>query len=98
MNISKKINGDQLEIELEGRLDTTTAPELEAELKKGLDDVKTLTFNLAKVEYVSSAGLRTLLFAKKLMHNKGYVKIINTNDIVNEVFKVTGFDELLDIE
>lgn len=98
MNISKKINGDQLEIGLEGRLDTTTAPELEAELKKGLDDVKTLTFNLAKVEYVSSAGLRALLFAKKLMHNKGYVKIINTNDIVNEVFKVTGFDELLDIE
>ncbi len=98
MNISKKINGDQLEIGLEGRLDTTTAPELEEELKNGLDDVKTLTFNLAKVEYVSSAGLRTLLFAKKLMHNKGYVKIINTNDIVNEVFKVTGFDELLDIE
>lgn len=98
MTITKNLNGDLLEIALDGRLDTMTAPELEEELKKSLDGIKNLTVDMKNLEYVSSAGLRTLLIAKKQLHNKGNVKIVNANDIVKEVFEVTGFDELLDVE
>ena len=75
-----------------------TAPELEAEIKAGLGDVKSVIFNMENLEYISSAGLRTLLMAKRELHNKGTVKVINANEIVKEVFEVTGFDSLLDIE
>lgn len=98
MTITKKLNGDQLEIVLEGRLDTMTAPDLEQVIRESLDNVKNLTVDMKNLEYVSSAGLRTLLIAKKQLHNKGNVKIVNANDIVKEVFEVTGFDELLDVE
>ena len=98
MTMTKNLNGDQLEIALEGRLDTMTAPDLEQEIKTSLDNVKDLVVDMKNLEYVSSAGLRTLLIAKKTLHNKGNVKIINANDIVKEVFEVTGFDNLLDIE
>ena len=98
MTITKNLNGDQLVIALEGRLDTMTAPDLEQEIKTSLDNVKDLVVDMKNLEYVSSAGLRTLLIAKKTLHNKGNVKIINANDIVKEVFEVTGFDNLLDIE
>ena len=98
MKITKNLSGDQLNVALEGRLDTTTAPELENELKDSLDNVKELVFDFKGLEYVSSAGLRTLLFAKKALHNKGNVKILNSNEIVKEVFEVTGFIDLLDIE
>ena len=98
MIITKKLNGDKLDIALEGRLDTMTAPDLEKELKDCLADVKELTIDMAKLEYISSAGLRTLLMAKKTLHNKGTVKVVNANDIVKEVFEVTGFDSLLDIQ
>ncbi len=98
MTITKNLNGDQLEIVLEGRLDTMTAPDLEQVIRESLDNVKNLTVDMKNLEYVSSAGLRTLLIAKKKLHNKGNVKIVNANDIVKEVFEVTGFDELLDVE
>ncbi|WP_026662452.1 STAS domain-containing protein [Butyrivibrio proteoclasticus] len=98
MTITKNLNGDQLEIVLEGRLDTMTAPDLEQVIRESLDNVKNLTVDMKNLEYVSSAGLRTLLIAKKQLHNKGNVKIVNANDIVKEVFEVTGFDELLDVE
>ena len=98
MIITKKLNGDKLNIALEGRLDTMTAPDLEKELKESLADVKDLTIDMSKLEYISSAGLRTLLMAKKTLHNKGNVVIVNANDIVKEVFEVTGFDSLLDIQ
>ena len=98
MTITKNLNGDQLEIALEGRLDTMTAPDLEQEIRTSLDNGKDLVVDMKNLEYVSSAGLRTLLIAKKTLHNKGNVKIINANDIVKEVFEVTGFDNLLDIE
>ena len=98
MIITKNINGDKLDVALEGRLDTMTAPDLEKELKESLADVKTLTIDMSKLEYISSAGLRTLLMAKKTLHNKGNVVIVNANDIVKEVFEVTGFDSLLDIQ
>ena len=98
MTITKNLNGDQLEIVLDGRLDTMTAPDLEQVIRESLDNVKNLTVDMKNLEYVSSAGLRTLLIAKKQLHNKGNVKIVNANDIVKEVFEVTGFDELLDVE
>ena len=98
MNISKKMNGTTLEIALEGRLDTVTAPELEKELNDSLDAASALTLDLTKLEYISSAGLRVLLSAHKIMSRKGGMKITNVNEIVKEVFEVTGFADILTIE
>ena len=97
MKISKNLNGTALTIALEGRLDTTTAPELEKELN-GLNDVNELTLDFGKLEYISSAGLRVLLAAHKIMSRKGGMKVTNVNEIVNEVFEVTGFSDILTIE
>ncbi|MBR3740771.1 MAG: STAS domain-containing protein [Clostridia bacterium] len=98
MTIAKKLNGTQLTIALEGRLDTTTAPELEAELKASLDSTDSLIFDLDKLEYISSAGLRVLLSAQKIMSKKGGMKVTHVNEIVQEVFEVTGFADILTIE
>ncbi len=98
MTIAKKLNGTQLTIALEGRLDTTTAPALEAELKASLDSTDSLIFDLDKLEYISSAGLRVLLSAHKVMSRKGGLTIKNVNEIVREVFDVTGFADILNIE
>ena len=98
MTITKNQNGGVLEIGLEGRLDTMTAPELDAELKNSLDGVDSLVLNLSKLDYISSAGLRSLLNAHKDMSGKGGMKVINAGEIVREVFEVTGFASILDIE
>lgn len=98
MKIEKKLNEKTLVIELEGRLDTTTAPQLEAELKNSLDGVTELVFDLGALEYISSAGLRVLLSAFKIMRNKGKMKVTNANELVKEVFEVTGFSDFLPIE
>ena len=98
MTISKTQNGSVLEIALEGRLDTMTAPDLEEELKKSLGGVETLTFDFSKLEYISSAGLRVLFYAHKVMAPKGGMKIRNINEIVQEVFEVTGSMDVLTIE
>ena len=98
MTITKKQNGTDLEIALEGRLDTMTAPELEQKLKQSLNGVETLVFDFSKVEYVSSAGLRVLLYAQKCMSNKGVMKVKHPNEIVMEVFEVTGFADVFTIE
>ena len=97
MTIEKKQNGTALEIALEGRLDTTTAPELEKELN-GLGGVTELTLDLSKLEYISSAGLRVLLSAHKIMSRKGGMKLTHVNELVQEVFDVTGFADILTIE
>ena len=97
MEINKKQNGTALEIALEGRLDTTTAPELEKELN-GLGGVTELTLDLSKLEYISSAGLRVLLSAHKIMSRKGGMKLTHVNELVQEVFDVTGFADILTIE
>ena len=97
MTINRKQNGTSLEIALEGRLDTTTAPELEKELGE-LNDVTALTLDFSKLEYISSAGLRVLLSAHKVMSRKGGMKVTHVNEIVNEVFEVTGFSDILTIE
>lgn len=98
MTITKKQEGDALVIALEGRLDTTTAPDLEKEIKGSLDGVTSLTLDLAKLEYISSAGLRVLLSAQKTMNKQGQMKLINTSELVREVFDVTGFSDILTIE
>ena len=98
MTIIKRQDGTNLEIALEGRLDTMTAPELEKELNACLDAADTLTLNLADLAYISSAGLRVLLSAHKAMSRKGGMKVVNVNEIVKEVFDVTGFADILIIE
>ena len=98
MTIEKKMNGTTLEIALEGRLDTMTAPELEAELNSSLPGAESLVLDFSKLDYISSAGLRVLLSAHKVMSGKGGMKVIHTNEIVREVFDVTGFADILTIE
>ena len=98
MKITKNLNGTNLEIALEGRLDTTTAPELEQELKGSMDGANALTLDFGKLDYISSAGLRVLLSAHKAMSKKGGMKVTNVNEIVKEVFDVTGFADILNIE
>ena len=98
MKITKKQDGSALVIALEGRLDTTTAPELEAELKTCLDGITALTLDLTNLDYISSAGLRVLLSAHKTMMKQGQMKVTNASEIVREVFDVTGFSDILNIE
>ena len=98
MTITKKQNGTNLVIALEGRLDTLTAPELEKELNACLDTADTLTLDFENLAYISSAGLRALLNAHKTMSAKGGMKVVNVNEIVKEVFEVTGFADVLTIE
>ena len=98
MKIEKTQAGSELTIALEGRLDTTTAPQLEAELKSSLDGVTALTFDFANLEYISSAGLRVLLSAQKIMNRQGEMKVIHVGDSILEIFEVTGFTDILTIE
>ncbi len=98
MKIEKTQAGSELTIALEGRLDTTTAPQLEAELKSSLDGVTALTFDFANLEYISSAGLRVLLSAQKIMSRQGSMKVTRVGDIIMEIFEVTGFTDILTIE
>ena len=98
MNILQEKNGTELAIALEGRLDTMTAPELEAALKDALEGVETLVFDLEKLDYISSAGLRVLLSAQKTMNRQGNMKVTHANEIVREIFDVTGFADILRIE
>ena len=98
MIINKIKNGEELTIALEGRLDTTTAPELEEVVKAEINDVKKLSFDFEKLEYISSAGLRVLLSAQKIMNKQGNMIIKNVNEDINEIFEVTGFVDILTIE
>ena len=98
MTITKNLNGKDLEIVVEGRLDTMTAPELETELNKSLGSVESLNLDFSKLDYISSAGLRVLLAAHKAMSAKGGMKVKNVNDVVQEVLEVTGFADILTIE
>lgn len=98
MNINKIQNGSELTIELEGRLDTVSAPSLEAELKKDINGVQTLIFDFAKLEYLSSAGLRVLLASQKVMNRQGEMKIRNVNSTISDIFEITGFSEILTVE
>ena len=98
MNIEQKRDGSALTIAPEGYLDTTTAPELRAVLETALAGVKELTFDFEKLEYISSSGLRLLLYAQKVMSEQGTMKVIHANSIILEIFEVTGFSDVLTIE
>lgn len=98
MTITKQQNGTALTLAVSGRLDTTTSPELEQELSASLDSADSLILDFSGLDYVSSAGLRVLLSAHKQMSGKGGMKVKNVNEIVREVFDVTGFSDILNIE
>ena len=98
MDIMKKYLDDSLEIALSGRLDTLTSPQLEKELSSSLDGVKQLVLDFSALEYVSSAGLRVLLTAQKVMNTQGSMKICHVRPLVMEVFEITGFVDILTIE
>ncbi len=98
MNINMNKQDSNLTIELEGRLDTTTAPQLEASLKQSVGDCENLVMDFADLEYISSAGLRVLLAAQKVMNKQGTMVIKNVNDTIMEVFEITGFADILTIE
>ena len=98
MNINKTVNGNQLEIALEGRLDTSTAPTLETELNGSLAGIEKLVLDFSLLDYLSSAGLRVLLGAQKIMNKQGEMIVRNVNDTIMEIFEVTGFCDVLTIE
>ena len=98
MTITKNQEADKLTVALEGRLDTVTSPQLEAELRASVNGVKELTFDLEKLDYVSSAGLRVLLAAQKVMNRQGGMKVTNVKPEIMEIFEVTGFVDILKIE
>lgn len=98
MTIEKKINQDEVSLVVSGRLDTQTAPELETELDAVLPGLKELTFDMTNLEYVSSAGLRVILKAQKVMNTQGTMKLTGVNDSIMEVFDITGFLDILTIE
>lgn len=98
MNIQKTMSGTTLTVNLEGRLDTTTAPQLEGELRDSVDGLTGLVIDLEKLDYISSAGLRVLLAMQKIMNRQGGMIIKNANETVMEVFEVTGFSDILTIE
>lgn len=98
MNIVKKIENGKVILAIGGRLDTTTAPELEKEMENLLVDAKELVFDMTELEYISSAGLRVLLKAQKLMSAQGDMKIIHVNESITEVFEITGLLDVFTIE
>ena len=97
MTITKKQDGSKLTVALEGRLDTTTAPQLEQELKQSLAGVTDFTIDMAQLAYISSAGLRVLLAAQKTMNKQGEMVLINVNEEIMDVFDLTGFSDILTI-
>ena len=98
MNINKALDGNRLTVSIEGRLDTMTAPELEAFLKDSLEGVTELVLDCKALDYISSAGLRVLLSTQKRMNMQGSMKVTGVNETVNEIFEITGFSDILTIE
>lgn len=97
MTINQTKKDGSLTLALEGRLDTTTAPELEAVVKSELAEVNSLVIDMTGLEYISSAGLRVLLSAQKVMNKQGSMVVENANDDIKEIFDVTGFMDILDV-
>lgn len=98
MTIKKELNGKSLKLFLIGRLDATTAPMLEAELKAYIDELESIEIDFEELEYISSAGLRVLLFAQKIMNKQGKMIIKHVNETIQEIFEVTGFIDILTVE
>jgi len=98
MTITKETKDGALIVKVEGRIDTNTSPDLEAELKSSLDGVTELVFDFTNVDYISSAGLRVLLSAQKTMNKQGSMKLTGVRSEIMEIFEVTGFTDILTIE
>ncbi len=98
MIITKTKDGTSMTLVLEGRLDTMTAPRLEADIKSSIDGIEKLFLDFASLEYISSAGLRILLSAQKIMNKQGSMVIRNVNEDVMDIFDITGFSDILSIE
>ena len=98
MTINKVQDGSSIVFSLEGRLDTTTAPMLENEVKNSLEGITDLTLDFNALEYISSAGLRVILAAQKIMNKQGSMKIVGVSSDIMEVFDITGFSDILTIE
>ena len=98
LNLTKKLDQGNLTLCLAGRLDTVTAPQLEKELTEQMPGISALTLDMGALDYISSAGLRVLLMAQKQMSKKGGMKLVHVNETVLEIFEVTGFTDILDIE
>lgn len=98
MTINKNSEGEKLTLAISGRLDTNSSPKLEAELRQSVNGVTELVFDCSEVEYISSAGLRVLLAAQKVMNRQGSMKLIGVSADVMEVFEITGFADILTIE
>ena len=98
MKIEKLSTGTGITLKIIGRLDTTTAPELEATVDGCIAGLKDLVMDCSELEYVSSAGLRVILKAQKLMNAQGTMKVMNVNETIMEVFEITGFADILNIE
>ena len=97
LNIEKITDATALTVALGGRLDTTTAPQLEKALSQELDGVTALTFDMEALEYISSAGLRVLLATQKVMSRQGEMRVVHVNEAIMEIFEVTGFSDILTI-
>lgn len=98
MTIIKNREGSKLSVQIDGRLDTTTAPQLESEIREDLSEITELDFDIKDLAYISSAGLRALLSAQKVMNKQGTMTIRNVNEDIMDVFEVTGFVDILNIE
>lgn len=98
MTVNKIQEGSSVKYAISGRLETTTAPELEKIINEELEGVTELVFDFRDLDYISSAGLRVVLSAQKKMNSKGSMKVVNCNDIINEIFDITGFSDILNIE
>ena len=98
MTIDKKAEGKRLELKVSGRLDTMTAPELESVIKNSLDGVDELVLDFENLEYISSAGLRVVLGARKAMGDSGSFAVKNLCSDVREIFDITGFSDIITIE
>ena len=97
MDIIQSLNNDELTVKLVGELNSYTAPNLERVIKNDLNNVKSLVFDFSELEYLSSAGLRVLLVAQKIMNQQGKMTLVHVNDSVKEIFDITGFSNILEI-
>ncbi len=98
MTINKSLDAGELTLMISGRLDTTTAPQLEASIKESIAGITSLKFDLTELEYISSAGLRVLLGAQKIMNKQGKMVVCHVNETIQDVFDLTGFSDILTIE
>ena len=98
MEIVTKKDGNKLELAVSGRLDTSTSPKFEAEIKRSIDDIKELIIDFENLDYISSSGLRILLASQKIMNGQGTMIVKNVKDSIMEIFEITGFTQILTIK